>query len=152
MTLRMPEEGKAGFRLKKLRLSCDHSKTRMMESLMKLPDDSIISVSIHCTRLQSLYLGRSDKITDASIISITTYCIGLQELNLAILQMLVSYHYRFKHHTNIYLLYWTTIIKSTGLLSVNRCEYQFNIYSLYWTTNRLQITDYCCDQITDASI
>ena len=32
---------------------------------MKLPDDSIISVSIHCTRLQSLYLGRSDKITDA---------------------------------------------------------------------------------------
>ena len=72
MTLRMPEEGKTGFGL----------KTRMMESLMKLPDDSIILVSIHCTRLQSLYLDRSDKITDASIISISTYCIGLQELNL----------------------------------------------------------------------
>jgi len=38
--------------------------------------------SIHCTRSQSLNLGRSDKITDASIISISTYCIGLQELNL----------------------------------------------------------------------
>ena len=49
---------------------------------MKLPDDSIISVSIHCTRLQSLYLGRSDEITDASIISISTHCAGLQELNL----------------------------------------------------------------------
>ena len=36
MTLRMPEEGKAGFGLKKLRL---FSKTRMMESSMKLPDD-----------------------------------------------------------------------------------------------------------------
>jgi hypothetical protein len=33
MTLRMPEVGKAGFGLKKLRLSCD------MESLMKIPDD-----------------------------------------------------------------------------------------------------------------
>ncbi len=58
------------------------SKTRMMESLMKLSDDIIISVSIYCTRLQSLYLGRSDEITDASIISISTYCVGLQELNI----------------------------------------------------------------------
>jgi hypothetical protein len=82
MTLRMPEEGKAGFGLKSLDFPVIFSKTRMMESLMKLPDDSIISVSIYCTRLQSLYLGRSDEITDVSIISISTYCVGLQELNL----------------------------------------------------------------------
>ena len=44
MTLRMPEEGKAGFGLKKIYFPVVFSKTRMMESLMKLPDDSIISV------------------------------------------------------------------------------------------------------------
>ena len=57
MTLRMPEEGKASFGLKKLDFPVIFSKTRMMEPLMKLPDDSIISASIHCTRLQELNLG-----------------------------------------------------------------------------------------------
>ena len=49
--------------------------------------------------------------------------------------MLVSYHYRFKYHINIYLLYWTTIINlsscdqitisvnCTGLQSVNLERY-----------------------------
>ena len=48
----------------------------------KITDVSIISISTHCTGLQSLNLEECNLITDVSIISISTHCTGLQSLNL----------------------------------------------------------------------
>ena len=112
---------------------------------MKLPDDSIISVSIHCTRLQSLYLGRSDKITDASIISISTYCIGLQELNLGSCRQI----------TDSSIISISTYCTGLQSLNLQGC-YQLtdaNINSISTHCTGLQTFNLSsCDQITDASI
>ena len=73
MTLRMPEEGKLAFGLKKLRLSCDFSKTRM------LPDDifnqKILQyLTLNNLGLLSLIVDYCNNITDANIISISENC------------------------------------------------------------------------------
>jgi hypothetical protein len=41
---------------------------------------SIISISTHCTGLQSLILDRCQQITDVSVLSISENCTGLKEL------------------------------------------------------------------------
>ena len=46
-------------------------------------DASIISISTHCTGLQSLNVSRCTLLTDASIISISTHWTGLQSLNVS---------------------------------------------------------------------
>jgi len=48
----------------------------------QITDASIISISTHCTGLQSLHLVGCGQITVACIISISTHCTGLQSLNL----------------------------------------------------------------------
>ena len=62
------------------------SKTRMMESLMKLADDVFNQallqyLTLNNSGLHSLILDYCDNITDASIISISENCTGLKILN-----------------------------------------------------------------------
>jgi len=52
-------------------LSCD-----------QITDAGIISLSTHCTGLQSFNLGSWCQIIDASIMLISTHCTGLESLNL----------------------------------------------------------------------
>jgi len=77
-----------------------------LEHCYLITDASIISISIHCTTLQSLNLERCYRITDKSIISISTHCMGLQSLNIGRCRKITD---------DFYLLYWTTIIKSRKL-------------------------------------
>jgi hypothetical protein len=60
---------------------CSHIISLKLHYCHRISDTSIISLSHHCTGLQSLNLTVS-QITDASIISISTHCTGLQSLNL----------------------------------------------------------------------
>ena len=50
---------------------------------LQITDTSIISISNHCTGLQSLNLEICRNITDASIISISENCTGLQRLDVS---------------------------------------------------------------------
>ena len=73
----------------------------------QVTDVSIISISTHCIRLQSLNVVSCGQITDVSIISLSTYCTGLHSLNLE----------RCCHITDVSIILIS--IYCTGLQSLN---------------------------------
>jgi len=109
-----------------------------------ITDDSIISISTYCTRLQSLKLNDLHQITDTSIISLSTHCTGLQSLDLGDCQNLtdLSIISISAHCTGLQKLGLSNInqITDDSIISISTHCTKLKSLSLYKCSNNM-ITD-----------
>ena len=124
---------------------CTGLQSLNLQGCQLITDASIILISTHCTELQSLNLGLCTQISDASIISISIHCSGLQSLDLEGCRQI----------SDASIISISIYCTGLQLLSLWHCHQitDASIISISTHCIELQLLDLRnCRQITDASI